>query len=239
MVNCKNCGAPLSLNDAVCPYCGTPNPEAQEHLQKLKELDETLDSAREEVVSEVKKVRRGYSLLVILAVLLLVNLILLPMHIASYEIAGRLVASDMSDAEITAKLDQLLADGEYIEMHYFADRYDLTYTKYRDYMLIATMANYYNRVIENTNDYYYSSDIYGDPLVSISQNIKDFKDEYAYAVKRDLGEDKLVHVRKLNSEFDSYLKVYLKFTDEDIAGIGEMNASDLLVRIKERLTNEE
>ena len=38
MVNCKNCGAPLSLEDAVCPHCGTPNPEAQEHLKKLKDL---------------------------------------------------------------------------------------------------------------------------------------------------------------------------------------------------------
>ena len=40
MVNCKNCGAPLSLNDAFCPHCGTPNPEAQEHLRKLEALDQ-------------------------------------------------------------------------------------------------------------------------------------------------------------------------------------------------------
>ena len=36
MVNCKNCGAPLTLNDAFCPHCGTPNPEAQEHLKKAE-----------------------------------------------------------------------------------------------------------------------------------------------------------------------------------------------------------
>ena len=45
MVNCKNCGAPLSLNDAFCPHCGTPNPEAQEHLKKLRQLDEQFENA--------------------------------------------------------------------------------------------------------------------------------------------------------------------------------------------------
>ena len=41
MVNCKNCGAPLTLDSAFCPYCGTHNPEAQEHLEKLQQLDAT------------------------------------------------------------------------------------------------------------------------------------------------------------------------------------------------------
>ena len=36
MVNCKNCGAPLSLDQATCPYCGTENREAIEHIKKLK-----------------------------------------------------------------------------------------------------------------------------------------------------------------------------------------------------------
>ena len=46
MVNCKKCGAPLSLNEAFCPYCGEPNLEAQEHLKKLQELDELLEEIK-------------------------------------------------------------------------------------------------------------------------------------------------------------------------------------------------
>ena len=45
MVNCKKCGAPLSINEAVCPYCGEANPEAQAHLKKLRELDARFERA--------------------------------------------------------------------------------------------------------------------------------------------------------------------------------------------------
>ena len=57
MVNCKNCGAPLTLNDAFCPHCGTPNPEAQEHLKKLQQLDQRFEDASLEVAAEVRKSR--------------------------------------------------------------------------------------------------------------------------------------------------------------------------------------
>ena len=111
MVNCKNCGAPLSLEDAVCPHCGTPNPEAQEHLKKLKDLDRKFQSARFEVVDEVKKSKKGYGLLVILVMILLANLFLIPVHSASYEIAERIIASRMSVKQIRDTMDTFLEDG--------------------------------------------------------------------------------------------------------------------------------
>ena len=46
MLNCKNCGAPLSPEEAVCAYCGTPNPQAQESLRKQKALDKALQAYR-------------------------------------------------------------------------------------------------------------------------------------------------------------------------------------------------
>ena len=44
---------------------------------------------------------------------------------------------------------------------------------------------------------------------------------------------------KLNAEMDAYVKTFLKLTDEDIAGIADMSNSELLLRVNERLTNEE
>ena len=97
MLNCKNCGAPLSPEEAVCAYCGTPNPQAQESLRKQKALDKAVDSTRRQVVDEVKQAKRGYSLLVIIVVLLLANLMLLPMHEASYEIADAITEGGMTE----------------------------------------------------------------------------------------------------------------------------------------------
>ena len=111
MVNCRNCGAPLSLEEAVCPHCGTPNPEAQEHLKKLAQLDKDYRKTKLEVVSEVKKSKRGYGILVILVMLLLANLVMLVFHGASYSIADSIIASKMSDDEITATINELMNEG--------------------------------------------------------------------------------------------------------------------------------
>ena len=95
MVNCKNCGAPLTLEDAVCPHCGTPNPEAQEHLKKLAQLDKEFKKTRKEVVQEVSKTKKGYALLIILVMLLLANFGLFIVHAASYEIAESITAKSV------------------------------------------------------------------------------------------------------------------------------------------------
>ena len=56
MVNCKKCGAPLSLDEAYCPYCGEANPEAQEHLKKLQELaDDAMPELRRQFNNELRE----------------------------------------------------------------------------------------------------------------------------------------------------------------------------------------
>lgn len=239
MLNCKNCGAPLSLEETVCAYCGTPNPEAKEHLGRQKELDKAVDSARREVVDEVKKVKRGYSLLVILVVLLFANLMLLPLQEASYEVADAMAEGSMSKQEITATLDGLLDEGEYIEFGEFTEKHNLRYSEYREYLSLASLALEYNGVIESVTRYYHGTDNYEDPLVRACQRIKSYEDMYCNYLERDLDPDMLKHVGKLNAEFESYLKVYLRLTDEDISALPTMSDTRLLVLVDERLRDED
>lgn len=35
---CNNCGAPLTIEDKKCPYCGTQNPEYVKHTQEMRTL---------------------------------------------------------------------------------------------------------------------------------------------------------------------------------------------------------
>ncbi|MBQ6334151.1 MAG: zinc ribbon domain-containing protein [Erysipelotrichaceae bacterium] len=239
MVNCKKCGAPLSLEQAVCPYCGTPNPEAQEHLEKLKQLDKDFNKAKKEVKEEVRQSKRGYNVLVVLVMLLLANLLLIPFHGASYEISERIIASKMSKHDVKATLDELLAKGEYIEMSIFIDRFYLPYSEYGEYNRLAYLASDYDKVIENVTLYQYADDPYSDPLVRACQYIKEFSDEYARYLKWDVSEEFLPHYKKLYTEFSNYLKTYLKLTDEDIASLSDLNDSQILVLVDRRLNDEE
>ncbi len=238
MVNCKKCGAPLSLNEAFCPYCGEANPEAQEHLKKLRELDEQFESASREVAAEVKKSKKGYGILVILVMLLLANLVIFAMHRMSYDIADRIIAGKMTESEIKAQLDQFLEEGEYIELDLFMNKFSLSYRDYEDYSKISYLAGLQSRVIEAMTRYLYSSDAYDDPLVKTCQAIVDYEEEYTSLKKRENSESVRFHMEKINAEMNGFLRNYLRLTEEDIAGIKDLNESALLILVNERLNHE-
>ena len=45
-------------------------------------------------------------------------------------------------------------------------------------------------------------------------------------------------MERLNDEAKTYMRYYLKLTDEDIAGLGDMSSSGLLILVNERMNNE-
>ena len=239
MVNCKKCGAPLSLNEAFCPYCGEANPEAQEHLKKLQELDEQFEDASREVAAEVKKSKKGYGILVILVMLLLANLVIFVMHGMSYDISERIIAGKMTESEIKAQLDQFLKEEKYIELDLFMNKFSLSYRDYEDYSKISYLAGYQNRMIEAMTQYLYGTENYGDPLVRTCQAVIDYENEYTSLRKRDNSENVLFHMEKINTQVNGFLRNYLGLTEEDIAGIKDLNESSLLILVNERLSHEE
>ena len=239
MLNCKNCGAPLSLEDAVCPYCGTPNEEAKAHIDTLTDISEDFEEAKEEVIKEVSKTKRGYNLLVMIAFLLLANLILLPMHWNDFEIAHAINASSMNIEEVKAQMDIYLANEEYEEFVIFYDKYETDYEKFRDYNPIYYAASNETWILKYVTNFMYQEDNYSDPLMKLCSRIKDYEDEYAYTVKRDYYEGNTkVHLDKINDRISACMKTFLKLTDEDIAAIKDMTETELVVLVKERLGNE-
>ena len=239
MVNCKNCGAPLSLDTPVCPHCGTPNPEAAEHLKKLAQLDKQYRKTRYEVEKEVRKTNKGYKLLIILIILMLANFLLIPVYGMSYDIADRINASKFSKEEIQTTMDELLEKGEYAEFYLYYDRYNLRYDEFRDYNQIAYLSSDYSNLCKHLSEFIYGTDSYYDPLVRVCQDIKDYSDSYKMYQRREMSDFTSGHIERLNSEFELLLKTYLHFTDDDIAMINDMSNSELVILTSGRLNNEE
>ena len=239
MVNCKNCGAPLTLEDAVCPHCGTPNPEAQEHLRKLAQLDKDYKKTKKEVFQEVNKTKKGYALLIILVMLLLANLFLIVMHAASYEIAENVNARSVNLDEIKANMNDYLENREYTKFVLFYDRYETRYRDFEEYYPIYYAAYNYENVIKSLSNYLYEKDSYTDQLVRTCQYVVDYEDDYSRQLKRDLSDFTRKHLTAVNEEFELYIKTYLKLTDEDIATIKDLSSSQLLILVNGRMNVEE
>lgn len=239
MVNCKNCCAPLSLEDAVCPHCGTPNPEAQEHLKKLAQLDKEFKKTKKEVVQEVSKTKKGYALLIILVMLMLANFGLFIVHAASYEIAESITAKSVDLDEIKANMNEYLENKEYTKFVVYYDRFETRYRDFEEYYPVYYAAYSYEGVMKSLSSYLYEKDSYTDQLVRTCQYIIDYEDDYNRQLKRDLSDFTRKHLTALNEEFELYIKTYLKLTDEDIATIKDLSSSQLLILINGRMNNEE
>jgi hypothetical protein len=238
MVNCKNCGAPLSLEDAFCPHCGTPNPEAQEHLKKLAKLDNDYRKTKDEVISEVKKTKKGYGLLIVLILLMLANLLIIPFYNATYDLANSINASRYSDEEIKATMNELLEKGEYEEFYLYYDRYNIRYDQYREYNWIANLSSYYSQVCHYLTDYLYAKESYSDPLLRLCTVMKDYVDDSERALKRDDNEFAMPYINDLNEQFNKLIKNCLHYSDEDIEKISTLSSSELVVLTAERMNNE-
>ena len=239
MLNCKNCGAPLTLEDAVCPHCGTPNEEAAEHIKKLKKLDKDFKKAEKEVITEVKKTKKGYNLLIIIVVLLVANLVLAVMHAASYEIADSITARSIDKTEVKAMMDKALDEGDYARFLIICDKYVLSYSDYEGYGAISNQAYYFNSLQKWMSNYFYEKEPYDDPLVRACSALKDYEDEHARLSMRSYGAFTMEQLEKLDVQVNQYLKTYLKLTDEDIASVSEMTSSQLVILVTGRLNNEE
>lgn len=239
MVNCKNCGAPLSLENAYCPHCGTANLEAQEHLKKLAQLDRDYQKTKFEVVNEVKKNKKGYGVLTILVVILLMNLFLIPLHGSSYRIADKVIASKRSVDDVKKELTEFINEKDYAQFVITYDKYGADYRNYSDFSKIYYMASDYLRIKEAVTNYYFGKDLYHDALVRSSEYIKDFKDDYARFSAYDSENPYFNEIKLLNDELDLFLKSFLYLNDEDIESIKDMSESEFLVLVAQRLINEE
>lgn len=240
MLNCKNCGAPLTLDDAVCPHCGMPNEEAAEHIKELKKLKKDFKKTEKEVITEVKKTKKGYNLLIMIVMLLIANLVLGVMHSASYEIADRVAASGYDKEAVTAMLDDCLREEDYTRFVLVYDKYALNYRDFGEYNPVYYQAYDYANIQKQVSNHFHQSDPYDDPLVRACSAIKEYEDEYARIKRRNSYDTfTMEHLKKLDAQVNQYLKTYLKLTDEDIASVNDMTNSELVILVTRRLNDEE
>lgn len=236
MVNCKNCGAPLSLDNAFCPHCGSANPEAQEHLKKLEKLNRDYKKTKSEVISEVKKNKSGYGVLTILIIVLLSNLALIPMHHNSWSIADSIVSRQKNKNEVKELLNTYLNQKDYERFTVTYDKYSASYKDYSEYNRIHYLADTYVKTKSEIINYYHGVDLYTDSLVRACQYIKDYKDDYERYAKRN---ENTVELKALNDDFDLFMKTFLNLEQEDLDNIYNMSESEILLLVSKRLNNEE
>jgi raffinose/stachyose/melibiose transport system permease protein len=69
-MECPNCGGQLGLEDAVCPYCNTPNAMAAKHQSDMAHFRQEYQRTQADVMQKTSFMQRHGSWLIVLSVLL-------------------------------------------------------------------------------------------------------------------------------------------------------------------------
>ena len=241
---CKNCGAPLSIEEEKCPYCGTSNPAAQKHAKELARIQ---FSALKKIRAISQKSRR-IVLLCMMIVLLIVSFVFLGL---SWEIGSAVTKwqASANHEKYSAILDQYEKDGDFLS---FAALYDQKYLygsdEFEEYRHVYTAASNYSniyRYISTLLEEEHWEDGHKNALESLCESL-DYHYKYIerepYEWYYDIGaydEQHLDAVERINEKIENLLKLTFSISEEEMREFKELSPAEKQVFIERRVKENE
>lgn len=122
-MKCKYCGADLTIDDEVCPFCHNPNPYYVKHREDMHRYEQDYQETKSDVYETAGKTSRKATRIAILAVLggLFLGTVVLNTNIWTVErmIQRHKIRNNIS-THLT-KLDQYLAEEEWASFTDYID----------------------------------------------------------------------------------------------------------------------
>lgn len=138
-MKCPNCGGEVSVNDLVCPYCGSPNPEGaafHEEVQKRRKFNEYIkEKVRKQMRLPLAHRIMNLSILILLLLFLLLTVISLGFClIQDTHVFGLGIPRD-----IETQMEQLYKEGHYGELYALINEYNVEGRDYPEYMQMCLL----------------------------------------------------------------------------------------------------
>ena len=153
-MKCKYCGADLTMEDEVCPFCHNPNPYYVKHREDMHRYEQDYQETKSDVYETAGKTSRKATQIAILAVLggLFLGTVVLNTNIWTVErmIQRHKIRNNISTH--LAKLDQYLAEEDWASFTDYIDMNQLYYSgidELEDYRYFRQLADDYNYIYES------------------------------------------------------------------------------------------
>ena len=243
-MKCKYCGANLQLTDAVCPYCGKPNPRAERYT-KDKQYYEQDYAETSQKVKRVWKLSydwmtRGITL-VVLGVLVF-GLLFVTFLADDHSYYKKQDAAVANFTSVSEQMDQYLAAGKYEQYFAYCKSYNLTGWTAGPFLpwQPQTKCIEIERFIkEHLNGYLAADSIYeqNDHLETIGGLLPEFYDtDSLCAVAKDVidCEKTETDLRNIQKDLELSLKICFGLTDEELAELPTMTDEEVLLLLEEK-----
>lgn len=248
-MKCENCGGNLSLEDLNCPYCGTVNKHAQQHVRDMKRYHGEFQETKKDVYATATKYTGITVRAIMIAVLLILTVVLAIVGAESYSFRRILLEkrAEKNFAEYCAVMDQYLEKEDYMAFHAFVEAnsiggYDTDYEKYIPIMRASSQYTYlYDNILGvYTNTLKENEDsMASDRVKYLSEQLNYFYDSldmenYEYIENYDSLQNRNA-LAQMEQNVKALLQTYCGLTKEDVDGLGEMSEARRMVLLEERI----
>lgn len=202
-MKCSNCGNNLTIDNEVCPYCGSKNPYAVKHREDMKRFSQDYDDTKKEVVEKSGRFNERTFKIAIVAVTIAAIAILAFFGVAAEDLKRQNARERMKgDAEdYIPEIERLMAEGDYIGFYDYFETNNLIHNDlleeryWNEFFLSSMYCTMYSslleiREVQGTPEATYSINL-GQNIRSVNQRLNDiwtdenvfFRDRYAEDVK--------------------------------------------------------
>lgn len=242
-MTCKHCGAQISIEDQYCPHCGTRNQEAAKHAADMQKYDREFKETKRQVLLRTGRLGKLTGKMIAVCLLVVCNLIVFAGHAFRYELEDMLTGMEVNarSKEHVENLESMEADREYLELGEYYQRNWLYYGEaLKIYDYTASACQYYTRLYESL-----MSLVDKDAAVSYTtedSNLETAADQITYLYETEAmleeGSEWVLQrcpkeqqevIYQIIDQSEVLLKSMLNLTEEEIAGLPEMEKTEILL----------
>lgn len=247
-MKCPNCGGQMGLEDAACPYCGTPNAQATQHQSDMAHYRQEYARTQESVIEKTTLLQRHGSWLVILSILLvgLVAGVILEANAWDIGYSMREKNVERDAAENFQALDAYLEQGDYGKFVGYYSANGVSLMSENPYQGLETAAYAYVDLLEyvyalnDSTSYQFKPEYAADTcnyLATDLNRIYTLEERYSSDFDRYVPPDKRAYLDDIRDRTAAIAKAYFGLSDKDIEDIPDLSTKKLAQMIEEGIAS--
>lgn len=244
---CNNCGAPLTIEDKKCPYCGTQNPEYVKHKQDMSTFFKIHSVVLRKARENAEKARRR----IILCTLITLTFFSFVYYSNSWSLGYKIQEwkSAAKSEEYRAQLDLYEENSDFLSFVSFYEQKQLynveAFGEYRYVYNVASnyVSIYYDLVSlteeEPWEDAHKSTLKYMNSYLEYFYELLEQEPYEWYAEMGAYDEDHLTAVEEMEQRLENLIRLCLNVPAEDMEGFRDLTSAEKRVFIERRYLKNE
>ena len=243
-MKCPNCGANLIIDDAVCTFCGTENPYAKQHRKEMRHFTKEFNKTKTSVLGKSRNINSFVIKIAMIAVVFALDLLLLFLIGASYDIEKYIIAKDINaNYPVHAnEVTRLMEQRDYIGFQTYYEYQNLYYSDlFKEYNSVEQICNSYSIIYKHTLEIYtYDEEKdhinLDEKYMYLADNL-DYMYRYSkpreYSNMIEYTDDKLEFMQECVDQTEEILRVYFNLTEEETESLETLSKARRQILLEE------